>query len=103
MDVHVLQSGDALFDRLVDDFEEALDVLGSVHDLDDDGQVLGQAEDLGGVHAAVGTESFEPAQHGRPGQVPLPRLSHEPLIKRQAFVLVALANEDSQQLSLFTW
>ncbi len=51
------------------------------------------------MHPAAGTEARQAAQDRRPGHVMLARRAHDPFKQWQTPVPVALADEDSQQLS----
>ena len=76
---------------------DELDLFLGVDDLDDDGQVLRQADDLGGVEHARVSEAERSAQHGGPGEMHLARFQHDRLVERLVVGLVVLADKDAQQ------
>ena len=81
----------------LDGGDEFFDLLLPVHDLDDERQILRQAQDLGGVQMARMAEAHRPAQHGGAGEAHLAGLQHDRLVEGPMSGLVVLANEDAQQ------
>ena len=81
----------------LDQGQEGLDLVARVDDLDDDRQVLRQAQDLGGVQVAGMSEAGDAAQHGSAGQPRLARLENDRLVERHMAVAVVLAAEDAQE------
>jgi hypothetical protein len=49
----------------------------------------------------MGTKSFYSAQHRRSGQAVFPGFAYNPLVKRDAFMFVALTDENPQQRAFF--
>ena len=64
-DVDVLERDEPLGHHLVEEWEDPLDALGGVRDLDQDGQVLGQSQDPRCVQARIGAEALDAADRGR--------------------------------------
>ena len=90
----------ALGDHRVERREDGVDAFGAVGDLDDDRQVLGEAQDAVGVQAAVGSEALDPAQDRGAGQPVLAQGLDDRLVQRLVTVVVGLADEDPQQLAV---
>ena len=64
--------------HLVEQRDDAVDVLGGVDDLDHDRQVLGQPQDARRVQAGIGAETLDAAQDGRAGEALLANALDEP-------------------------
>src|SRR5678809_611462 len=69
-----LQGDHAVPHHLVQEWQDGLDLLRGVHDLDHDRQVLAEAQDLRGVDAALGAEPHHPAKNRRARETRLARL-----------------------------
>src|SRR6266699_2070030 len=87
--------------HVVERGQKVIDVLLAVDDLDDQRQVFRQPQYLGGVQTAGHAEAHRPAKNSGAGQVLLPCLQHNRLVKRRTAELVVFSNEDSQQQRLF--
>src|SRR5262249_44116961 len=87
-------------DQRVDLRQRGEDLLLAVDDLDHDGEVLGQAEYLGGMDAAARAVALDSPHHRGPGQPEAPRLLDDDLVQRAAMMLVRFSEEDPQQLAL---
>jgi hypothetical protein len=77
--------------------DECVDLFLAVDDLDDERQVLRQADDLGRVQHARMSEAHGTAQDGGPGDMHLPGFEHDRLVERLVIGLVGFADEDAQQ------
>jgi hypothetical protein len=99
--LHPLDGGEAAIHHLVEQRQEGIDPLRGIDDLDHHRQIARQAQDLGGVQAAVVTEAEGPAQHRGAGQARLARLEHDRLVERLAVGAIVLAEKDAQQHGLF--
>src|SRR2546428_9099065 len=99
-DLHLLECRESLRDRGVDDGQEPFDLVLGIDDLDDDRQVLGETQDLGGVQAAVGAEPLHPPQHRGSRQALLARLPDDPFVQGTAVVPVALPHEDPEKMAI---
>src|SRR5882724_10941462 len=97
-DLDLLERGESLRDCGVDDGQEPFDLVLGIDNLDDDRQVLGEAQDLGGVKAAVGAEPLHPPQHRGSRQALLARLPYDPLVQGRAVVPIALPHEDPEKM-----
>src|SRR4029078_12417414 len=67
-----------------------------VDDLDDDRQVLGEAEEPRGVEMGVGAEAFDAAQDRPAGDAPVPEPLHDTLVERLTRLVVGLADVDAE-------
>jgi hypothetical protein len=94
-DLDLFESGQAFGNGFIYHGKKSLNLLAGIHDLHDNWKVHGQAEDFGGVNAAVSTESFQSAQHGGPGQTVPTGFADNPLEERESVVAVALTDKDS--------
>src|SRR5262249_58580474 len=68
-------------DQRVDLRQRGEDLLLAVDDLDHDGEVLGQAEYLGGMDAAARAVALDSPHHRGPGQPEAPRLLDDDLVQ----------------------
>src|SRR2546425_659151 len=98
-DLDLFERRESLRDGGVDDGQKPFDLVLGVDDLDDDWQVLGEAQDLGGVQAAVGAEPLHPPQHRGSRQAVFARLPDDPLVQGRAVVPIALAHEDPEKMA----
>ena len=78
--------------------QEGLDPLRGVDDDHRDGQVLGEAEQPGGVDLAGRPEALDAAQHRRAGQPGLVRPTDDLGVERLVVALVGLAARDRESL-----
>ncbi len=76
-------------------------LVGAIDDLDNHGQIAGQLQELGGVHAAIGAEAHGPAQDRGAGQAQLPRLHDNGPVQRLSLPLIRFADENPQELARF--
>src|SRR5262249_56847010 len=76
---------------------EGVERLLAVDDLDQDREILGEAEDARGVDPAVGPEALEAAEDRGAGQALLARLLHHRLVERHPLIAVGVADEDPDQ------
>src|SRR5262245_16953277 len=86
-------------DHGVEHRKRRTDLLLAVDDLEDDRQVLGKPEYLGGVDPTARAVGLDPAPHRGAGQPELARLLPERLVERPAVVPVGLADEDAKEMS----
>ena len=86
--------------HLVEQRDDAVDVLGGVDDLDHDRQVLGQPQDARRVQAGIGAETLDAAQDGRAGEALLANALDDCLVQGLAVPRVRLADEEPQELAL---
>src|SRR5262249_12333527 len=96
----LLHRDQPLLDHLVEGGQEGLDLLLRVHDLDDDGQVLAEAEDARGVDSASGPESLEATEDRGPREAAAARARHDNLVERAPVPAVGLADEDADELAV---
>jgi len=89
-DAHFLQGDQAFLDHLVNVRKQFVDFLAGVHNFNDNGEVFREAQDLGGMQAAVGTKAHQSAQHGSAGEVELASLEYDGLIKWFAMPTVSM-------------
>src|SRR5207247_7458062 len=80
-------------DHVVQVGEDPLDRLLGLDDLDNEGQVEGEAQHLRGVHDARGAEPGHPTDHRRASEPLLAELLEQRLVQRLAVIFVALADE----------
>src|SRR3954453_10221748 len=95
--LHLLQRHEAPRHHPVEHRQEGVHLILAVDDLDDERQVLREAEDLRGMHPAGMPETHAATQHGRPGEMHLARLHHDALVERPAIAAVILADEGSEE------
>src|SRR5438093_1622374 len=81
----------SFLEQRVETRQRRADLLLAVDDLDDDRQVLGEPQDLGGVDAACGAVAFDAPPHGGAGQAELTGRVHDDLVEGPAAVPVRLA------------
>src|SRR3990170_124629 len=90
----------AAADHLVQPGKQALDALGILDDLHDNGQVLRQAQYLVGVVAAGGTVAGDAAQHGGAAESFVAKEIDQRVIERSPVPLVRFSDVDAHQGSL---
>src|SRR5439155_19722814 len=73
-----------------------VDLLVRVHDDDHDGQVIGKAQDAGGVETAAGAEAFDAADDGGTGQTGVVGPLHDLVVEGVTAILVLLAHVDGE-------
>src|SRR5438477_4628018 len=96
----LLEGHQSLADHGVEVRQEGLDPLGRVDDLDHHRQVLREPEDLGRMDAAVRAEAERAAEDRGAGHAAPARVLDDDLVERASVMLVALADEDAEQLGL---
>ncbi len=96
-DARPLEGDEALGHHLVEDRKQAVDVLLRVNDLDDDGQVLGEPQDVRRVQHAPGAEAGHRVEDGRPGEALLAQPLQERHGERLVMPFVRLPDEDPHQ------
>jgi hypothetical protein len=99
VDFYTLNGSQALSHNLVHCWEKRVDLFLIIHDLNDDGEVIGQSQNLRRVKPAVRAEAFKPPKDGCPRKAVFTGLAHNPLEKWHASVLVIFTHENSQQFS----
>jgi hypothetical protein len=95
------ECGDASGEELVKDFEEGVDLSLAIEDLNDDGEVLGGAEQLCGIKPGCGAIAHIAAEDGGAGQAGLLGLDHDLLIEGPALIFIVLAQKDPEPKSGF--
>jgi hypothetical protein len=89
----------AFGDEIVELGQKGVDALGFVDDHDDDGEVLGKAEDAGGVDVAGGAVALQASDHRGTGQPRRVGAVHDLGEERLAMVLIGLTDEDREPLT----
>jgi len=95
--------GDKPFgDHLMEDGKEFGDAFGFVDDLNDEGQVFGETEDLGGVNSGRCAEPEDAFDNGSASHTAFAGFGDNGFVKRSTVVLVVFTDEDSEQFG-FRW
>src|SRR5271166_3845153 len=94
--LHLFERDEAAAHHRVERRQERLDRLLVIDNLDDERQVLGEAQDLRRVQAARLAETHRSAQDRGAGEAGASRGHDDRLIERAALKLVVLAEEDAQ-------
>src|SRR5215470_14498110 len=88
-----LQGDKSASDHSVQHWQELIDSLLRVHNLDHDWQVHGETEDFRSVQAAGFAETHRTAQNGRTGEVKFARLEHNGFVQRVMLPAIAFADK----------
>src|SRR6267143_2688256 len=97
---HFLERDEAAFDHFVEAGKNFFDALDGFDDLEDDGQVLGQAESLVGVIDARPAVAGHAAQHGDTGKAVFAQHLHNGVVERLSVPFVRFADVDAHQRAL---
>src|SRR5712664_2509245 len=99
-DSHFFEGDEAAFDHFVEAGKNILDTLGRFDNLEDDGQVLGQAENLVGVVDARSAVASHAAKHGDAGKAVFAQHLHNGVVERLSVPFVRFADVNAHQCAL---
>jgi hypothetical protein len=92
---NLLHRDQALVDHLVENPSEFLGVLLGVDDLDDDGKIFRQPQNVRGVQDASGSKTGNSPKHRGPGEAFLPKALEQGHVQRLAVPAIGLADVDA--------
>src|SRR5207253_10700708 len=90
----------SFLEERVETRQRRADLLLAVDDLDDDREILGEPQDLGGMDAARGAVAFDATPHGRAGQAEVAGRADDDLVECTAAGPARLADGDTAKRPL---